>query len=43
MCQQGFIAKDLEKYRKKTHKEIFLEEMGGVVEPYYPAPKGAGS
>ena len=51
MRQQSFAAEDFEKYRKKTRKEIFLEEMdqiipwgemSGVVEPHYPAPKGAG-
>lgn len=51
MRQQSFAAEDFEKYRKKTRKEIFLEEMDRIipwnemsqaVEPHYPAPKGAG-
>jgi len=51
MRQQSFAAEDFEKYRKKTRKEMFLEEMDQIipwqemsqaVEPHYPAPKGAG-
>jgi len=51
MCQQNFAADDFEKYRKKTRKEVFLEEMdqiipwkalSKVIKPYYPKPKGAG-
>jgi IS5 family transposase len=51
MRQQSFTAEDFEKYRKKTRKEVFLEEMdqiipwqemGEAVKPYYPGPKGAG-
>ncbi len=51
MRQQSFAADDFEKYRKKTRKEIFLEEMdriipwkalSKVIKPYYPKPKGAG-
>lgn len=51
MRQQSFTADDFEKYRKKTRKEIFLEEMDKIVpwkemsdavKPHYPAPKGAG-
>jgi IS5 family transposase len=51
MRQQSFAAADFEKYRNKTRKEMFLEEMDYIipwqemshaVEPYYPAPKGAG-
>ena len=51
MRQQSFVANDFEKYRKKTRKEIFLEEMeqiipwkalSKVIKPYYPKPKGAG-
>ena len=51
MRQQSFAANDFEKYRKKTRKEIFLEEMdqiipwkalSKVIKPYYPKPKGAG-
>ena len=51
MRQQSFAAEDFEKYRKKTRKEVFLEEMDQIipwqemseaVKPHYPAPKGAG-
>ena len=51
MRQQSFAANDFEKFRKKTRKEIFLEEMdqiipwkalSKVIKPYYPKPKGAG-
>jgi len=51
MRQQSFAASDFEKYRKKTRKEIFLEEMDRIlpwkalseaIKPYYPNPKGAG-
>ena len=51
MRQQSFTAEDFEKYRKKTRKEVFLEEMDQIipwqemseaVKPHYPAPKGAG-
>jgi len=51
MRQQSFATDDFEKYRKKTRKEIFLEEMdriipwkalSKVIKPYYPKPKGAG-
>ena len=51
MRQQSFASDDFEKYRKKTRKEIFLEEMdqiipwkalSKVIKPYYPKPKGAG-
>jgi len=51
MRQRSFAADDFEKYRKKTRKEIFLEEMdriipwkalSKVIKPYYPKPKGAG-
>ena len=51
MRQQSFSAEDFEKYRKKTRKEIFLEEMDHIIpwkelskaiKPYYPKPKGAG-
>ena len=50
MRQQSFSAQSFEKNRKKTRKEIFLEEMdqiipwqevSEVVKPHYPAPKGA--
>jgi IS5 family transposase len=51
MHQKSFAGADFEKYRKKTRKEMFLEEMDHIipwqemsqaVEPHYPAPKGAG-
>ncbi len=51
MRQQTFASDDFEKYRKKTRKEVFLEEMdqiipwkalSKVIKPYYPKPKGAG-
>ncbi|NOZ36481.1 MAG: IS5 family transposase, partial [Gammaproteobacteria bacterium] len=51
MRQQSFAADDFEKYRKKTRKEVFLEEMdriipwkalSKVIKPYYPKPKGTG-
>ena len=51
MRQQSFAAEGFEKYRKRTRKEIFLEEMDHIIlwqdmtkaiEPYYPVPKGAG-
>ena len=51
MRQSSFASDDFEKYRKKTRKEIFLEEMdqiipwkalSKVIKPYYPKPKGAG-
>ena len=51
MRQQSFASDDFEKYRKKTRKELFLEEMdriipwkalSKVIKPYYPKPKGAG-
>lgn len=52
MKQQSLEASGFEKYRKKTRKEIFLEEMEQIIpwqemceaiSPYYPkAPKGAG-
>jgi IS5 family transposase len=51
MRQQSFASEDFEKYRKKTRKEVFLEEMdqiipwqalSQVIKPYYPQPKGAG-
>jgi len=51
MRQQSFAADDFEKFRKKTRKEIFLDEMeqiipwkalSKVIKPYYPKPKGAG-
>jgi len=48
MRQQSFAADDFEKYRKKTRKEIFLEEvdriipwkaLSKVIKPYYPKPE----
>jgi IS5 family transposase len=51
MRQQSFAAEEFEKFRKKTRKEIFLEEMDEIIpwkelskaiKPYYPKPKGAG-
>ena len=50
--RQGTLSEaGFEKYRKRTRKEKFLEEMEGIVpwgklveviEPYYPKPEGAG-
>jgi len=51
MRQDSFSNAGFEKYRKKTRKEQFLEEMDAiipwkelteVIEPFYPKPKGAG-
>ena len=51
MKQQTLAGSGFEKYRKKTRKEQFLDEMeviipwqrlSGVIEPFYPNPKGAG-
>jgi len=51
MKQQSLEAGSFEKYRKKTRKEQFLEEMEQIIpwpelclaiEPYYPKPEGAG-
>jgi len=51
MRQQSLEASGYEKFRKKTRKELFLEEMDEIIpwkeiceaiEPYYPKPKGAG-
>ena len=51
MRQQTLAGNGFEKYRKKTRKELFLEDMEqiipwkeltAVIEPYYPKPKGAG-
>jgi len=45
MRQQSFATDDFEKYRKKTRKEVFLDEMdqiipwkalSKVIKPYYP-------
>ncbi len=51
MRQQTLAGSGFEKYRKKTRKEQFLEDMDQIIpwkeltaaiEPYYPKPKGAG-
>ena len=51
MRQNSFSDAGFEKYRKKTRKEQFLEEMENiipwkeltqVIEPFYPKPEGAG-
>jgi len=51
MKQQSLEATGFEKYRKKTRKEQFLDEMDQiipckelceVIDPYYPRPQGAG-
>ena len=51
MRQRSLAAEGFEKYRKKTRKEVFLEEMdriipwqelSAVIEPFYPNPEGAG-
>lgn len=51
MRQQSLSDNGFEKFRKKTRKEQFLEEMETIipwqeltetVEPFYPNPKGAG-
>ncbi len=51
MRQQTLAGSGFEKFRKKTRKEHFLEEMEQVIpwkeltvaiEPYYPRPEGAG-
>ena len=51
MKQRSLEATGFEKYRKKTRKEQFLDEMeqiipwkelGEVIAPYYPKPEGAG-
>ena len=31
MRQKSFTAEDFEKYRKKTRKEVFLEEMNQII------------
>ena len=49
--KQQTLTDSFEKYRKKTRKEQFLEDMeaiipwpqlAAVIEPYYPKPDGAG-
>lgn len=51
MRQDSFSDAGFEKYRKKTRKEHFLDEMETIIpwkelseaiEPYYPKPEGAG-
>ena len=51
MKQQTLAGGSFEKYRKKTRKEQFLEEMETIIpwqqltkaiEPFYPNPQGAG-
>ena len=51
MRQGSFSDAGFEKYRKKTRKEQFLEEMENIIpwkeltaaiEPFYPKPEGAG-
>jgi transposase, IS5 family len=51
MRQHSFSDAGFEKYRKKTRKEQFLEEMEAIIpwkeltaaiEPFYPKPEGAG-
>ena len=52
MKQQSLEASGFEKYRKKTRKEMFLDEMNEIIPwaemtkaiaPYYPKePQGAG-
>ena len=51
MRQKSFADGGFEKYRKKTRKEQFLDEMESIIpwkklsaaiEPFYPKPQGAG-
>jgi IS5 family transposase len=51
MRQQSLADGSFEKYRKKTCKEVFLDEMDQIIprqeltaaiKPFYPTPKGAG-
>ena len=51
MRQDSFSDAGFEKFRKKTRKEQFLEEMEMIIpwkelteaiEPFYPKPQGAG-
>ena len=51
MRQKSFADSGFEKYRKKTRKEQFLDEMQAIlpwkelcdaIEPFYPKPSGAG-
>jgi IS5 family transposase len=51
MRQQTLADGGFEKFRKKTRKELFLEDMEQIIpwqdlcvaiEPYYPKPEGAG-
>ena len=51
MRQQTFAEESFEKFRKKTRKEQFIDEMERIIpwqeltaaiEPFYPNPQGAG-
>ena len=51
MRQQSFTDNNFEKFRKKTRKELFLDDMERIIpwqeltaaiEPFYPKPRGAG-
>ena len=51
MRQQTLADSSFEKFRKKTRKEVFLDDMERIIpwkalteaiEPYYPKPEGAG-
>ncbi len=51
MRQQTLADGSFEKFRKKTRKELFLDDMEQIIpwqdlcaaiEPYYPKPAGAG-
>jgi len=51
MRQQTLADGSFEKFRKKTRKELFLDDMDRIIpwqdlcganEPFYPKPEGAG-
>ena len=51
MRQKSLASEGFEKHRKRTRKEVFLndmetiipwQELSGVIAPHYPNPKGAG-
>ena len=51
MRQQTLADDSFEKFRNKTRKELFLDDMDriipwqnlcGTIEPFYPKPEGAG-
>ena len=51
MRQETLADGSFEKFRKKTRKELFLDDMEQIIpwqdlcvaiEPYYPKPKGEG-